>query len=399
MSGEQSGRDWHTDFDLNDASFGNVFNEVCDDLVATCPVARSTVGDGYWVASRYDDVSRILREWRTFSSADGIIGVNRPSDQPLFKPNEIDPPAHDDLRKAMNPYFTVSMIARHEAQIRGIVHGLVDKFISDGEVEVVGQFADSIPSLAFCQAVASMPLDDMPFLQKTFHDAITGPIEQRGENWLKGQAYMEQFLELRRSQSRRDDIVDAILHFEFPDGQPYSLTERAGTLTQLTAGGIETTGAIISGALLHLATKPDDCARLRADPALLAPAVEEFLRFFAAAPCLGRRVKKDTEIAGTTLAAGDYLVYNLGGANRDPAQFERPHELDIERSPNRHLTFAAGVHHCIGLHLARLNIRVALQVFLERVPSFALRDGFEVRYQGGITRSITALEFTFQNRM
>lgn len=395
MNSEPFERDWHRDFDLNDATFGDDFEQVCDELVAQCPVARSDVGEGYWIVSRYADVSRILREWRSFSSADGIIGVNRPLDQPLFKPNETDPPEHDDLRRVMNPHFTAAAIEKHEPEIRHIVDGLIDRFIEDGEAEIVRQYSDSIPSLAFCQAVASMPTEDMPYLQETFHEAITGPAEQRGAEWLKGQQYMEQFLERRKNESRIDDIVDAILYFDFPDGREYSRQERAGTLAQLTAGGIETTGAVISGALHYFATHPEERARLAADSNLIKIAVEEFLRIFVPAPCLGRRVTRDVQLSGVKIPAGDYLIYNLGGANRDPSVFERPSAIDLAREPNRHLTFAAGVHHCVGLHLARLNIRIAIEIFLERIPDFRVPDGFEPHFQGGITRSMTSLELVF----
>ncbi|MFT4561151.1 MAG: cytochrome P450 [Gammaproteobacteria bacterium] len=391
-------RDWHADFDLNDPSFGDQFNEICDDLVEHCPVARSQVGEGYWVVNGHEDVQQILRDWPIFSSADGIIGVNRPADQPLFKPNEIDPPEHDQLRKAMNPYFTAKITAQHEPAIREIVNGLIDKFIDDGEVELVAQFSDPIPALAFCQAVASMPLEDMPFLQKTFHDAITGPVEDRAPNWLKGQEYMEEFMRQRKLTARQNDIVDAIAYFEFPDGQAYTHTERAGTLTQLTAGGIETTGAVISGAIHHLAVNPLQRRNLRDEPSAIPRAVEEYLRYFVAAPCLGRRVMKDTELSGTMLSRGDYVVYNLGSANRDPKIFDDPQALDIERSPNKHLTFAAGVHTCIGMHLARLNIRIAIETFLQRVPDYTVKDGFEPHFQAGITRSMTALELSFKKR-
>ena len=119
------------------------------------------------------------------------------------------------------------------------------------------------------------------------------------------------------------------------------------------------------------------------------------MRIFVPAPCLGRRVTRDVQLSGVKIPAGDYLIYNLGGANRDPSVFERPSAIDLAREPNRHLTFAAGVHHCVGLHLARLNIRIAIEIFLERIPDFRVPDGFEPHFQGGITRSMTSLELVF----
>lgn len=236
------GRDWHEDFDMDDPQFGDVYNEVCDELVANCPVARSAIGEGYVVISRYEDIVSALRDWRTFSSADGIIGANRPPDQPFFKPNETDPPEHTQLRRALQAFFTPAAVAGHEPEVRGIAAELMDKVLArgDGTVEVVEEYADPLPPIAFCQAVANMPKEDMPFLQRVFTDAITGPPADRGVNWLKGQDYMADYLERRKGEPRQEDIVDTVLHFEFPDGSPYSHTDRAGTLAQVTAAGATT---------------------------------------------------------------------------------------------------------------------------------------------------------------
>jgi cytochrome P450 len=404
MSTEKiAGRDWRNDFDMDDPQFGDAYNEVCDDLVAHCPVARSKVGEGYVVISRHNDILEELKDWETFSSADGIIGANRPPDQPFFKPNETDPPEHEQLRGALSKFFTPKAVAAHEPEIRKIADGLIDRMLesSSGRVEVVSEYADPLPPIAFCQVVANMPPEDMDFLQQVFTDAITGPHDDRGVNWLKGQNYLAEYLEKRSEMPRQDDIVDTVLHYEFPDGRPYTAADRAGTLAQVVAAGATTTGAVISGALYHLATHPDDCELLRNDRARLPRAVEEFLRFYVSAPCNGRRVMQDVEIGGTTLRGpqgdkkGEYVIYNLGGANRDPSVFENPGEVDVQRSPNQHLSFASGVHRCIGLHLARLNIRVAVDTFLTRFPDFSIADDFEPHFQGGITRSLISVPLDY----
>jgi cytochrome P450 len=404
MSTQQiGGRDWRNDFDMDDPQFGDLYNEICDDLVAHCPVARSQVGEGYVVISRYGDILEELKDWETFSSADGIIGANRPPDQPFFKPNETDPPEHEQLRGALSKFFTPKAVAAHEPEIRGIANGLIDRMLarSGGTLEVVSEYADPLPPIAFCQVVANMPPEDMDFLQQVFTDAITGPHDDRGANWLKGQNYLSDYLQKRADMPRQDDIVDTVLHYEFPDGSPYTHDDRAGTLAQVVAAGATTTGAVISGALYHLATHPDDRELLANDRSRLPRAVEEFLRFYVSAPCNGRRVMRDVEVAGTKLRGpqedtkGEYVIYNLGGANRDPSVFDNPGEVDVERSPNQHLSFAGGVHRCIGLHLARLNIRVAVDTFLDRVPEFSVAEGFEPHFQGGITRSLVSVPLVF----
>jgi cytochrome P450 len=246
-----------------------------------------------------------------------------------------------------------------------------------------------------------MPAEDMEFLQKVFTDAITGPLELRGMNWVKGQAYLANFLEKRKQEPRQDDIVDAVLYFEFPDGTPYTDADRAGSLAQIVAAGATTTGAVISGAIYHLATHPEDRQRLQADFALIPRAVEEFLRVYVSAPNNGRRVMKDIEIADTQLrgpcgdSKGDYLIYNLGGANRDPSVFESPEKVDLGRHPNPHLSFAKGLHRCLGMHLARLNLKIAIETFITRIPDFSVSPEFQPRFLGGITRNLIELPVSF----
>lgn len=389
-------RDWQTEFDMTDPSFGDEFDRISGDLVRTCPAARTV--DGEYVISRYDDVNRVLHEPDVFGSGTGIRGINyRPSPDELLRPNEMDPPEHTWLRQSWNRHFTASAVAAHAPDVRAIINGLVDTFIDDGHVDLVSQYADPLACQTFCVAVAHMPVEDTPFLQETFQKALAGSsVEEQTENWAKCHAYMVQFLEGRKQVPRQDDIVDTILHFEYPDGRPYPIEAKASSLVQVTAAGLVTTGAIVSGAVWHLAENPSDRERLRSDPALYETAIEEFLRYFAAAPFIGRRIMEETEIAGVKLKPDDYIWYNAGGANRDPEVFEEPDVLKIDRTPNKHLSFAAGRHRCVGVHMARLNIRTALEVFLERTSDFRVRPGFETHFQGGMTRRMTALELEFE---
>ena len=388
-------RNWHIDFDMSDPSFGDQFDAISDDLVATCPVARTV--DGEWVISRHADVSRVLLDSDTFCSGTGIRGGNyRPAPEELLKPNEMDAPEHGWLRHSWDRHFTTAAVAAHEPAIRSIVDALIDDFIDDGEVELVSQFANPLACRSFCQAVADMPVADMPFLQQTFTAAlIGGSVEERTENWLTTQKYVGEFLQERKGQPRRDDIIDTILHFEYPDGRPYPLSEQSASLMQVTAAGLVTTGAIVSGAIYHLAQNRADRERLIADPSLLPRAVEEFLRVFAAAPMIGRRLTVDAELAGTKLLAGDFVWYNIGGANRDPAVISNPTVVDIARSPNKHLTFATGRHRCLGPNFARLNISVAIEAFLARAGDFELQPGFEPHFEAGMARRMTSLDLTF----
>lgn len=389
---------WHDQFDLADPTFGDGFDEISEDLVEHCPVARTV--DGEYVVNRYADVTRVMLESDLFASGTGIRGKKYfPKSEEMLRPNEMDQPEHAWLRHSWDRFFTKEAIVRHEPAIREIIDGLIDGFVADGEVELVSQFADPLSCRSFCQAVANMPVQDMPFLQKAFQAALTaGSMQERTDNWLATHAYVSRFLEQRKDEPRRDDIVDSILYFEYPDGRAFSMGERASALMQVTAAGLVTTGAVVSGAVHHLASHPEDRDRLAADHSLLPNAIEEFLRIYVPAPMVGRRLTGETEIAGVQLVEGDFVWYNIGGANRDPAVIDRPEVVDLYRESNKHLSFATGRHRCLGPNFARMNIRVALEQFLDRVPDFALKPGFEPHFEAGMTRRITALPLTFDVR-
>ena len=382
-------RDFRRDYDLGDGELNSRWDALLAAMHNGCPVARSEVGEGYWVVNRYADVTRCAREWATFSAAEGFM-VNRPPGLPYFVPGECDPPLHDALRTVLAPFFRPKAVANLEPTIRAHADRLIDDFITHGTVEVVSQFANPLPQVVFSVAVAGMPPSDMPYLLDVF--SLSGPMEQRAVNFGLGMAKIEHYLQQRREEAPRGDIIDALLAFEH-DG--YRWMDKVGTLCQLTIGGIGTTGFAFSGGLHHLATHTADRQLLVADPARLPHAIDEFLRMFMGAPNMARRVKADVEISGTRMAAGDRVLLSVGAASRDPAMCERPNELDITRTVNRHLAFGAGNHSCIGASLARLVLRIGYEQFLARIPAFELAEGFVPRYETGNTRHMVSLPLCF----
>jgi cytochrome P450 len=258
---------------------------------------------------------------------------------------------------------------------------------------VIEEFANALPARIFCEVVAGMPVEDMPFLQKSFQAGLVGPVEERGEAMVRAQEHITRYLERRAQEPPRGDVVDAILGFE-ADG--YEFLNKAGTLTQLTQGGIGTTGFIFAGSVYHLARHPDDRKHLTDDFSLLPTAIEEFLRFYASAPQLGRKTTKPVEVAGTKIPEDEFVILSFGAASRDPSVCPRPTEVDIERAPNRHMAFGGGPHRCIGSHLARLDLRIGLETFLGRIPDFEVPEDFVPRYQVGVTRDMVELPLRFQ---
>ena len=382
-------RDFYRDFDLNDPELNTRWDELVAHMHAGCPVARSEVGEGYWVVSRYNDVVRCAKEWATFSAADGFM-VNRPEGLPYFAPGECDPPLHEALRAALAPFLRPHAVRALEPSIRSHANSLIDRFIAVGQTEIASSFANLLPQLVFSVEVAGMDPVDMPYLLEVFD--LSGPAEQRASKFALGIAKIDAYLHQRREQAPRGDIVDALLAFEF-DG--YTWQDKVGTLCQLTIGGIGTTGFAITGGLHYLATHPDARGRLVADPGLIPRAIDEFLRVFMGAPNMARRVKKETEVAGVKMQPGDRVLLSFGAASRDPAVCERPQEVDLERPVNRHLAFGAGNHSCIGASLARLVLQLGFEAFLTRIPEFRVAEDFVPQYETANTRHMVSLPLFF----
>ena len=347
MSNEPFKRDYTMDYDLGDPELNERWDEVVAHLHMGCPVVRSEIGEGYWVVNRYDDVVRCAKDWSTFSAADGFM-VNRPAGLPYFAPGESDPPLHDKLRAILGPFLRPKIMAALEPRIRAQANALIDAFVTQGTTDIVGHFANPLPQAVFSVELAGMDPVDMPYLLQVF--SLAGPMEARAVNFGLGIAKIEEYLRQRRDSAPRGDIVDALLAFEH---EGYSWMDKVGTLSQLTIGGIGTTGFAFSGGLHYLATHPVERQRLIADLSRLPNAIEEFLRLFMGAPNMARRATTDVELGGTQMAAGDRVLLSFGAASRDPAICPRPHEIDLTRPSSRHLAFGAGNHSCIGASLAR----------------------------------------------
>jgi cytochrome P450 len=196
-------------------------------------------------------------------------------------------------------------------------------------------------------------------------------------------AYFEDQVAQRRVESRGDLISD-LIHAEM-DGDPITNKHLLGTCFLLLMAGIDTTWSGIGSSLGHLATNPHDRDRLVAEPELIPNAVEEFLRAYSPVT-MAREVIADVEINGCPMHAGDKVLLNFPAGNRDPEKFDRPNEVDIDRQKNRHFAFGIGIHRCLGSNVARMEMRVAIEAWLARYPTFVLTEGSEVRWGGAQVR-------------
>ena len=391
---ERFGRDMFQDFDIDDPAFNEHFTDVLDEMVARCPVAHSPVGEGYWVINGYEDVRAAGQDWKTFSSAKGFM-PNRPDGIPFLYPEECDPPYHTIWRRALNPYFSPQRVAGYEDAIREDARRLVAAFVDHGECELRREFAGRLPGYAFFRNVIPIPVDDLPTMLANMDGGIYGPREQRAESFGRAFGYLSEFLTQRAEQIPQGDVVDVIIAGVDRDGQPCPLEDKVSIAVDLVQGGIATTTYVMMGAMHHLATHQDDQARLRESPGLIPQAVEEFVRVFPPVVALGRSVTKDVELGGHQFKAGDFVLINYASAARDPKAVDDPTTIDINRDTVVHAAFGIGPHRCIGSHLARLELRVALEELLAALPQFSLKAGHEPTYETGVLRTMTSLPLVF----
>jgi cytochrome P450 len=387
----------HTDFDIEDVSLSESFEQVLDDLVAHCPVARSTVGGGYYVINRHADVRRVGRDWRTFSSADGWM-LNPPVDSIPILPEDLDPPYHNTWRGVLNPFFTPSAVARLENVARGYARELLEAMEPKGSCEFIADFAAQLPGLILFTSVVPIPVDDLPALFGDIDTYSFGPHEERIPAFGRVYEYLRAFLDERAGGKPGGDIIDVIVAGVDHAGEPCAPRDKVHVLLDVIFGGLATTTHAMSGAAYHLATHPEIRRDLIAHPELIANAVEEVVRLYPPVVAPARTVTKDVEVAGVRLRAGARVAVNFAAASRDPDVCAEPSRFDIRRTDTVQTAFGFGVHRCLGAHLARLELKVIIEELLTRIPAFELVPGTRPSYESGQLRTMKNLYLRWEPR-
>lgn len=388
-------RDYHRDFDHEDPEFSLRFDDVIDELVTRCPMSRSDKGHGYWLVNRHEDVRRCGQDWKTFSSAKGYM-VNRPEGAVTILPEESDPPYHNVWRAKLNPYFSPAAIAPYVPDVRRFANQLIDSFIEQGHCSYLEDFAAHLPGMVLFQCLVPVPLADLPKLFKAIDDGTFGPLADRGRHFMTVYNYLDGYLKTRQQEAPRGDVVDVILEGVEKDGAPCPWEDKVAILLDVVFGGLATTTHVLSASTHYLATHEADRRKLVAEPELIPNAVEEFVRLFPPVVAVGRYVMKDVELRGVQLKAGDWVALNYASASRDPQACKNPAALDVRREEVVHSAFGVGPHRCLGSHLARLELRVATEELLRRIPDFQVTPGSTPAYETGQLRTMTALNLSFQ---
>jgi hypothetical protein len=381
--------DWATDFSHLEPEWAADPYAIQDDLRQRCPIAHTERFGGAWLPTRYADVSAIAYDTDHFSSR-SIILSNFRSAQELAPvggspPISSDPPFHHDARKLLLPAFTKRAVERQEPATREFCHSLVDSFAGRDVVDAAAEYAQHIPVRVIADMLG-FPPEDGPQFREFVEDLLEGinlPPDERIARVSRLFGYLLAQVH-DHLDNPRDDLTSYLINAELY-GRKLDPDHVSGTMALLLVAGIDTTWSAIGASLWHLAKTPADRERLAAEPGLLANAMEEFLRAYAPVT-MARLVKQDMHWQGVDMKAEDWILLSFPAANRDPAQFDQAAEVVIDRQVNRHAAFGLGIHRCLGSHLARMELRVALEVWLERIPAFTLDDPGAVTWSTGQIR-------------
>ena len=342
------------------------------------PTAITPDGEGFWVVSRYADVDSVIMDPQAFSSDKGGTrtagGTTIKDELSAGKVmNQTDDPLHKRLRAIVNEGFSVKAISALEGELRRRTRALLADIKRGDQLDFALRVAREIPTQAIC-IVLGVPEEDRLMLADWIDHGIAAPSDEviAEEYVRKIRRYAQGLIEAKRA-TPAGDIFSTIVHARFEaDGSTLSDHELRSFFGLLFPAGAETTTRSISGGLLSLIERPEQWARLRAEPALLKTAVEEIVRWTTPSCYKRRTATRDTHFAGKQIREGDKVTFWEMSANRDERMFERPFDFDIARNPNKHLGFGAGVHFCLGSSLARLELRVVFEELLQSTLDFRL---------------------------
>lgn len=340
----------------------------------------TAAGNPFWLLTRMTEIRDAFQDPSTFSNRS--VTPAEPNPPYLWIPEMLDPPIHTKWRQLLGPLFAPGAVDRLEPKVRARFSEILDDVAERGQCDYVADVALRFPNTIFMELMG-LPVSDAAL----FQDWETAILHHGGTSSgtaLKAMqevmAYFTDLVEERRKQPR-EDILSIASRWEI-DGEPVNQNDLLALCLLLFMAGLDTVAMQLSYSMYHLATHPDDRARINAEPALLAPAIEEFLRYYAfVSP--GRKVVQDTEIAGCPVKAGQMVWLPLASANRDPREFRDADKVIIDREDNRHIAFGAGPHRCLGSHLARRELTIGLGEWHKRIPDYRLDPDRPVQEHGG----------------
>ena len=347
-------------------------------LRETCPVAYSEAHGGFWAVTRYDDVRRVAYETETFSSRHDLpngtsfTGAILPPPPTRFRPIEMDPPEATRFRRLLNPLFSRQAIERFRPRLEEFTTRCLDERIESGAIDFVLDLTNPLPSMATL-AFLGLPVERWEAYAMPYHNMVAYP--PGSEDWVSAcegvQRCIEEVIEAvaDRRENPRDDLLTLLVTAEL-DGEPIEYDLVIETVSSLLAAGLDTTTGALTNALSYLSEHPALRPWLLEDTERIPTFIEEVLRYYSPTQALARTATRDVELGGQLIRAGERILNCWAGANRDGAAFSRPDEFVPDREPNKHASFGMGVHLCLGAPFARMQMRVAVEQVLRRMPDF-----------------------------
>ena len=381
-------------------------------LRSSAPVYRAALPDGrgVWLITRYEDVlavlkdKRFVKDWRgaltpeQLAQVPPIPEVMKPLSQNML---DTDPPDHERLRALVSKAFTPRLIERLRPRVQAISDGLLDAVQYRGEMDLIDDYAFPLPITVIAELLG-VPAEDRNNFREWSDAAVSGNASQEYMEEIlipHMQAYTENLRTLfeEKRANPGDDLVSALVRAE-EAGDRLSEDELLGMVFLLLVAGHETTVNLIGNGVLALLQHPDQLRKLKEDPSLIKPAIEELLRYDGPVETSTERfAREDVEIGGQVIPRGEMVLVVLAAADHDPERFSDPDELDITRTDNRHLAFGKGIHHCLGAPLARMEGQIAISTLLRRMPNLRLEGSPETLSwrPGMILRGLRGLPVEF----
>ncbi|MDT9592136.1 cytochrome P450 [Nocardioides zeae] len=367
------------------------------------PISYSARGNGCWVLTRYDDISSVLRRNnRGFVSfPNEPDGINAMGSEIQQIPIETDGALHKQFRQLLDPYFSPKRVEALTDQLTGWANRLIDDWVEDGECDFVDGFALPFPG-ATVLTIMGWPAEDLHRMNHWASTLMHGVVGGTAEETAAARAvahgelrdYWFAMIAERRASGHLDDVTSAAIEAEI-DGERLTDTQLFDLFLLMMAAGLDTVQSVLCQSMVYLAAHPEKWDAMFATPESLEPAIEELLRWCAPAVPTRNVVHEEVEVAGLVLPKGERVHFPLAAANRDPAYYPDPDEVIFDRAAKPHLAFGLGTHRCVGLHLARLELKIAFTQLRRRLPSFALHPDYTPREHLGLAWGVDNVRLTF----
>ena len=362
------------------------------------PIFFSPCNGGQWMVTRKKLIVDMTMNPEVFSSSPTASGEHAgehkdPTGGLTLLPISVDPPQHTMYRAPLNQALSAKAVAGLETAIRDMTNELIDKVLAAGHCDFLSDIAEPLPVTLFMK-LAGMPTNRLAEFRELATQATSATVSpaEREATFKRIAAILAETIKARQ-EKREDDLISHLLGVNINGGNP-TFQELLGYSIVLFLGGLETVVNALSFGVRHVARDQELQAKLRADPSLLPGAIEELLRLYGIASTV-RRVTRDDVCHGVQFKQGDTMVLLLPAANYDDAAFPDPERFILGRT-EPHMTFNTGPHRCVGLNLARLEMKVFYQEWLKRVPPFRLDPQAPPRFMGGYNLALTSLPLVWK---